>query len=196
MEARSVARQLPPPVDDHGGFRVDTRSASEVARWVYPAVSPGLVALGQSISQSLNLIKLCGTMDELCAVLPSRWQPYGSGYFMTAFRQRGQSQIPFGYAAFLEQHEGRFFARITHNGGTAASGYAAETEDVFIYDRIETQPLHRRKGLGSAVISLLRSAKTRTSLPEALVATDDGRKLYERLGWQTLSPYSTACVPA
>jgi hypothetical protein len=55
--------------------------------------------------------------------------------------------------------------------------------------------LHRRKGLGRAVMSLLGRAKARPSLPEVLIATEDGRKLYEALGWRTLSPYSTACIP-
>lgn len=196
LEARSVARQLPRPVDDHGGFRVDTCSSDEVARWVFPAINSGLVALGQSINEPRHLIKLCGAMEQLCAALPQRWSPSRVGYFMTAAERVQPSPVPDGYGSHLEKDACRIVARVTHNGETVASGYAAETEQVFIYDRIETLPLHQRKGLGKAVMGLLSSAKTDPSRPEVLVATEAGRKLYEVLGWRTLSAYSTASIPS
>jgi hypothetical protein len=197
LEARSLARELPQPVDDFGGFRVDTGSSSEVARWVFPTVNSGLVSLGQSVNEAKYFIKLCGSMEELCAALPRIWRPYSVGYFMTAEGTPAQqTRVPDGYVSHLENDGSRIVARVTQDGETAASGYAAETEQVFIYDRIETQLLHRRKGLGKVVMSLLRSAKTEALRPEVLVATEDGRKLYEAIGWRTLSVYSTACIPS
>jgi len=86
-------------------------------------------------------------------------------------------------------------ARIySETGALAASGYAAETQEVFIYDRIVTEPLHRRKGLGLAIMITLHAAKQHPSVPELLVATKDGRALYSTLGWETISPYSTASI--
>jgi GNAT superfamily N-acetyltransferase len=194
LEARSVARQLPPPVDDYGGFRVNTCSSTEIARWVFPTINSGLVALGQALEAPRHFIKLCGTAAELCAALPQRWRSSSTGYFMTAGAPCPQAPVPDGYAAHLEKDGRRVIARVTYNGGPAASGYGAENKEVFIYDRIETQPLHRRRGLGKAVMGLLRSARSDASMPEVLVATEDGSKLYEALGWRTLSAYSTACI--
>jgi predicted GNAT family N-acyltransferase len=81
------------------------------------------------------------------------------------------------------------------DGRLAASGYAAETSEAFIYDRIVTDAYHRRKGLGHAVMATLRSAKRNSANPELLVATEDGKALYSTLGWRIVSPYSTAAVP-
>jgi GNAT superfamily N-acetyltransferase len=87
--------------------------------------------------------------------------------------------------------EARIFSE---TGALAASGYAAETRGVFIYDRIVTEPEHRRKGLGHTLMLTLHSARQHPSGPELLVATEDGRALYSTLGWETISPYSTASI--
>ncbi len=196
LEARSIARGLPYPVDDFGGYRVDTRSPSEFARWVFPEVRPGLIELGRAISEPRHLLKLCGSMDELCASLPKRWRPHAAGYFMGLEGSPMQAAVPEGYMGDVKSDGLATTARITDgNGAVVASGYSAETAQVFVYDRIETDPLHRRKGLGSAVVSLLRTSKIRVSSLELLVATEDGRRLYEAIGWRTLSTYSTASIP-
>ena len=84
---------------------------------------------------------------------------------------------------------------LDQDGLLAASGYAAETSEVFVYDRIETAADHQRKGLGSAVMSALSAAKRSPATVEILVATDDGRRLYKRFGWRVISAYSTATIP-
>jgi GNAT superfamily N-acetyltransferase len=66
---------------------------------------------------------------------------------------------------------------------------------VFIYDRIETSPEHRRKGLGNTIMNALKAHRKSTNAPQLLVATEDGRGLYTSLGWSVLSPYSTAVIP-
>ena len=183
-------------MDDFGGYRVDTRSPSEFARWVFPEVRPGLTELGRAISEPRHLIKLCGSMDELCTALPKRWCPHAVGYFMGLGGSPVKTAVPQGYMGDVKSDGPRTTARITDcNGTVVASGYSAETAHVFVYDRIETDPLHRRKGLGSALVSLLRTSKIQVSSRELLVATEDGRRLYEAIGWRTLSAYSTASIP-
>lgn len=76
----------------------------------------------------------------------------------------------------------------------AASGYGVETDDAFVYDRIVTSEEHRRKGLGHAVMAALQKLKISPTVPELLVATEQGRALYASLGWQVISPYSTASI--
>jgi GNAT superfamily N-acetyltransferase len=88
-------------------------------------------------------------------------------------------------------------ARIySEEGALAANGYAAETNDTFIYDRIVTEPEHRRKGLGHALMMALRTTRQRPDNTELLVATEAGRDLYLSLGWETISPYATASITA
>ena len=83
---------------------------------------------------------------------------------------------------------------LARSGIVAASGFAAETNETFIYDRINTAPEHRRKGLARAVMTALRGAKKAELTPEYLVATEQGRALYESLDWQVLSTYFTASL--
>ncbi|MCW6531701.1 GNAT family N-acetyltransferase [Sphingomonas sp. MMSM20] len=197
LAARSIARGVPLPVASHGGYRVDTRSDTETARWVFAHAGPGLESLARAIHAPRHFLKLCATPDVLHAALPPGWQIHPPGYFMIAnAAPPNQTPAP-GYEIAIERRGAVTQVRITAADGTpAASGYAAETAEAFIYDRIETAPAHRRRGLGGAVMAALHRAKRRQETPELLVATEEGRALYTTLGWRVLSPYSTASIPA
>ena len=70
------------------------------------------------------------------------------------------------------------------SGEVAASGTIAVTGADAVADRIETAEAHRRRGLGSALMSALAEAAlaqgARTGL---LIASQDGQRLYTALGW-------------
>lgn len=195
LTSRSLARGLPLPVREFDGFRVDTNSETEVARWVFPKIGPGLQALGRSILEPRYFLKLCAPACELRAALPLGWELHPPGYFMRSTGEAVKAQLPDGYKIETERAGVVSAARIwARTGELAASGYAAEACNVFIYDRIVTEPEHRRKGLGRAVMAALHATKLQSSAPELLVATEDGRALYSALGWKTVSQYSTASI--
>ncbi len=195
LSARSVARGLPMPVHEHGGFRVDTNSDAEIARWVFPKVAPGIEELARTITEPRYFLKLCGTADELQGALPKAWKIYAPSYFMRAKKEPPARLLPDRYAIEIKRVGAVIKARITfETGALAASGYAAETSEVFIYDRIVTEPEHRRKGLGHVLMRALHDTRQQPGTPELLVATEDGRALYSTLGWETISPYSTASM--
>jgi GNAT superfamily N-acetyltransferase len=177
-------------------LRVDTNSAAEVCRWFFPRTSPGLVKLAQELSRPGYLLKVCGSADDLRAALPQRWQVEPTGYFMMATDRWECPAMPDNYKLEVARVATVAQVRIRAlSGDVAASGYAAETADAFVYDRIVTAPGHRRKGLGRALMTALRETCRNPDLPALLVATEDGRALYQTLGWRTLSSYSTASVP-
>lgn len=195
LSARSIARGLPLPVPEYGGFRVDTKSDVEVARWVFAKVGFGLEKLARSISEPRYLLKLCGPADELHAALPPGWGLHAPSYFMRATGKLPERRLTEGYRIEAKHVGVVVEARIfSATGALAASGYAVETQDVFIYDRIVTEPEHRRKGLGHVLMLTLHAARQQSSSPELLVATEDGQALYSTLGWETISPYSTASI--
>lgn len=195
LSARSLVRGLPAPVPDRGGHRVDTGSDEEVRRWVFPQVSAGLVELARSIREPRHLLKLCGTADELRSVLPDGWRLHAPGYFMLGSGTPTEWPMAAGYKIETKRTCHVIEVRVmAGTGALAASGYAAETANAFVYDRIVTAPEHRRKGLGSAVMATLGRTKREASAPELLVATQEGRAFYEALGWRMLSPYSTASI--
>lgn len=195
--AHSLARRSPPPVHDRGGFRVDTHSEKEVKRWVFPAPCDGLYEVAREISMPRHYLKLCGSNEELRNALPARWEIQPENYFMEAAAiVPAASPLPDGYEMALHQSGPVTQAHIlAPNGDLAASGSAAETMDAFVFDRIETAPDHRRKGLGVAVMRALGSARRSAVSRQLLVATEDGRSLYARLGWTVISPFATATIP-
>ena len=129
--------------------------------------------------------------------MPARWEVQPANYFMmSAAATPDTKPLPNGYR--MEFHQAGLVTRacvIAPDGDLAASGCAAETADVFIYDRIETAPNHRRKGLGVAVMMALGTARKSIVSPQLLVATEDGRNLYANLGWTVLAPFAAATIP-
>jgi GNAT superfamily N-acetyltransferase len=195
LSARSVARGLPMPLPEHGGFRVDTNSDAEIARWVFPKVGAGIEELARTINEPRYFLKLCGAAEELRATLPKVWELHAPSYFMRANNKPPARDLPTGYALEVKHVGAVVEARITsETGALAASGYAADAQGVFIYDRIVTEPEHRRKGLGHVLMRALHDTRHQLDNPELLVATQDGRALYSTLGWETISLYSTASI--
>lgn len=197
LSGRSLARGLPPPVADRGALRVDTRSASETARWVFAAPSPAVRSLAESLNAPGLLIKLCDSVDTLRAFLPEHWVLHAPGYFMMAGEAAPERSLPAGYhMRTLVAGPVACVEIVAESGELAASGHAAETGTAFVYDRIVTTADHRRKGLGGVVMQALRAIRRDEAVPQLLVATEEGRALYRSLGWTLLSDYSTGSIPS
>ncbi len=194
LHARSLARGLPLPVPDHGGWRVDTASPVETARHVFAAPGPGLVALGAAITAPRVLIKLAGTPEALLAALPPRWRIDTVSSVMAGPGTPLVAPLPDAYRIEVEAKDAVVrVCAVTADGVDVASGRAARHDGVFIYDQIVTSTGHRRIGLGRAVMAAL-GAHRRAGERELLTATADGQALYTTLGWRVVSPWSTAAV--
>jgi GNAT superfamily N-acetyltransferase len=197
LRARSVARGLPLPVADHGGWRVDTQLPHELQRYVFTRPEEGLRALANEIVTPRVFLKLCGNEHEMRALLTPHWQLQEPNYVMTGEAyQAGNLPLPTGYTVQVSSSGVTTAVRIlTDEGELAASGYAAELDGVFIYDRISTEAEYRRRGLGAYLMQALRSARRSNDSTQILVATVEGQALYSSLGWRIRSPYTTAHIP-
>jgi GNAT superfamily N-acetyltransferase len=197
LAGRSIARGLPAPVDDSGGWRVDTGLPDELRRHVFVEPTAGLQKLARSLHQPKVLLKLCGSEETMRPLLPPRWRIRPGGFFMTsAGGFEGPAPLPPGYEMTVSVAGGVVAATVRTGGGAiAAQGFAAETEDTFVYDRIVTDVAHRRRGLARAVMKALGTARRSTAARPALVATDEGRALYSTMGWIVRSPWTTAAIP-
>ncbi|WP_033341573.1 GNAT family N-acetyltransferase [Catenuloplanes japonicus] len=79
---------------------------------------------------------------------------------------------------------------------TAARGSAGLAGRDAIADRIGTDPAHRRRGLGSVVMSALADAALERGADRGLlIASEDGQRLYTALGWRTLATVLVAARP-
>jgi GNAT superfamily N-acetyltransferase len=85
---------------------------------------------------------------------------------------------------------------LAQSGELAAIGRIVRIGEFAIFDRIETDATHRRRGLGRAVMKKLEMiAREGGATRGVLVATADGRSLYESMGWELHSLYATATIP-
>lgn len=74
------------------------------------------------------------------------------------------------------------------DGEVAARGSVSVVGDHAVYDRIETEESFRRRGLGSYVMRALTAGVLEDDVTTGLLmASADGRALYEFLNWQHLA---------
>ncbi len=195
LRARSVARNLPQPVRDQGGLRLDTNLPAEMRRYVFARPGPGLVELGRSITAPLVFLKLCGPPEQLAALLPAHWRLSPVGYVMTSDATPAAAGLSPGYRMEIHADGPTTEIRILDDrGDLAANGFAAEWDGLFIYDRIVTDAGHRRKGLGRAVMAALGAARRSPQSRQLLVATEEGRALYATMGWEVGMLFSSAGI--
>lgn len=100
-----------------------------------------------------------------------------------------EAQLPDGYQSEVRTEGQVVTARIfTDDGLLAASGRMAVPGTDAVADKIMTVPEHRRRGLGSVVMSeLVAAARRRGAVTGLLIASAAGRKLYEAAGWDTVA---------
>ena len=198
----AITREVAPPVAHADGFRIEVGQPRQAARYVFPRPSPTLRDLGNDIAQPWVFLKAGASTDELRALLPPHWRLEPEGTLMTCGDATfaGSAALAAGYALHTRDDAAR--TRRAHvevhadDGSLAASGHLALDERFAIYDRIVTEPAHQRRGLGRAVMHALQAlARAHGRHANVLVASTQGRALYETLGWRAHLPWATAVIP-
>lgn len=194
----ALARETSPPVEDHGGFRVDVGWPEQRARYVFPRISPAMRELAATIAEPWVFVKACASPAAMRAALPAKWAIQPPGFMMVCrSAMAGKAAPPDGYLLDATEPGPVAIVRaLAPGGGLAAIGRVVRVGEFAIYDRIETDAAHRRRGLARAVMKTLESiARDHGATRGVLVATADGRGLYEALGWELHSLYTTAAIP-
>jgi GNAT superfamily N-acetyltransferase len=109
-------------------------------------------------------------------------------WFMTTDLREHPSSIPRApySTALIENGPVIEVQLLTPSGYAAARGTMVALGSDAVAHNIETVPEHRRRGLGRVVMgALAHEALTRGATTGLLIASDDGRQLYEALGWVT-----------
>ncbi|MFS0713647.1 GNAT family N-acetyltransferase [Microbacterium sp. 2P01SA-2] len=89
----------------------------------------------------------------------------------------------------IEQDGRVAYARIHMDGELAAHGQVAVAAGDAVFDRIRTMSAFQRRGLGRLIMTGLAAwAAEQRATTGILVASADGRKLYESLGWSQVAP--------
>lgn len=197
LAGRSVARGLPLPVPAHGGMRVDSNTPSEVQRHLFAGPVPGIRDVTASIQVPRSYVKMCGPGEQLLAMAPPGWVLQSPAWLMIHIGAPMPSvPLPPGYRLEITRRDATVEARIlTDEGALAASGFAVEYGSAYVFDRIATEPAHRRRGLGRSLMAALGTLQPSNASTRVLTATAEGRALYETLGWTVVSPYMTIGLP-
>lgn len=196
----SVSRGVSLPVKYKSGFKIDVGWEEQKCRYVFPVLNEDLIHLAESIDEPWVFLKVCAPCNELTEILPDRWTIQPQGYLMMSENNPDKFEnrvLADGYSMETEiSDDGVYLIKIKDkNNELASSGRVACIGGWAIYDRIETSQFHQRKGLGSYLFAeLQKTALSKGIENNILVATEQGRLLYESLGWKVVSLYTSVVV--
>ncbi|MBO9557061.1 MAG: hypothetical protein J7515_00565 [Caulobacter sp.] len=185
----ALSRSVDPPMRVAGGHRVLVGEPGHVERLVFPALdAERLSARAAGITEPGIFLKVFCAPEALLAAVDARWSPQPPGDLMAVdlAADRPLATLAAGYVQGLRA-EGAVLVAEIHDadGGLAASGRAALTGGFAVFDKIITDPAQQRRGLGRVVMGALGNrARALGADRGVLIATPEGRALYEVLGWR------------
>ncbi|WP_373819272.1 GNAT family N-acetyltransferase [Glaesserella sp.] len=95
------------------------------------------------------------------------------------------------FAIQTEKSENRFVVKIYHQQILASRGQIAYQNSYAVVDLIETNENYRRQGLATQVMHLLTNDAVENDATIGLLcASEQGKPLYETLGWHVIGQYS------
>jgi len=200
LTAWSLSRNLPPPVPFRSGFKVDVGWENQKTRYVFPELNEDFIQLSENMDEHSVFLKVCASPDELKKVISRKWVIQPQGYLMSCFHKmkfRDKKLSP-DYRLCFDNYNSTHVIRInTQRNETAAIGRVVIVDDLAVYDRILTDHQHQRKGLATILMKELeRIALSHGVFKNLLVATEEGKLLYESIGWETYSLYTSLVIPA
>ncbi|MFI0741759.1 GNAT family N-acetyltransferase [Streptomyces sp. NPDC021100] len=194
----AVSRGTPPPTAHPWGCVIEVGLPEQSERRVVYATEADAVRAACAGPVPYAWLKTAADPDETARLLPRGWvvDEEDTGHFMAVdLAPAGPPEAPPGYAVTVTAADGVLRVRVTDAaGGPAAQGQLAVVGDVAVVDRVVTEEAHRRRGLGRVVMrTLTERALAAGAFTAVLGATDDGRALYETLGWKRHTAL-TACA--
>lgn len=142
-------------------------------------------------------VDIAAPREAILPHVPSRWQARDPMWLMAAGTGRPAARPTPDFAIEVDESPHRFEAVARHvNGSLAARGVLGIHGTTAVYDQIVTEAQFGRRGLGSAIMAELGGRAARRGVTECLlVATADGKALYERLGWTLRSDIVSVISP-
>jgi GNAT superfamily N-acetyltransferase len=200
LKGWSLSRKLPLPIQYKSGFTVDVKAPMQKKRYLFFEPNDDFIQLAESIDEPWVFLKVSSAFETFKDKIPPKWQVQGDQYMMSCFHPMNalDYKLPLDYGMEYEHYNSTYVIRIiTKDGGEeAAIGRVIIVDDVAVYDQIITDQNHRRKGLASFLMKELEKIALSKGAPNnLLVATPEGKSLYESLGWEIYSPYTSIVIP-
>ncbi|RWX02496.1 GNAT family N-acetyltransferase [Flavobacterium cerinum] len=199
LKGWTLSRELPLPIKYKSGFKVDVGFEKQRTRYVFPELNDDLIQLSKSIHEPWIFLKVCTSPDKLKSVIPEKWIIQPQGYMLACFHPMNARNVSLStdYRLELAEYNSTSVIRIvTLTGELASIGRVVLVDDLAVYDRILTESNHKRKGLATFLMKELEKiALSKGISNNFLVATEEGKSLYESLGWKVYSLYTSVVIP-
>lgn len=199
LKAWSMSRQLPLPVRYKSGFKVEVGEEKQKIRYVFSELNDDFIELSKQIDEPWIYLKVCASPDEVKNKVPDQWVIQPPGYMMSCFgpMKVKAANLCKGYRIESEKYNSTTVIKIiAENDELACVGRVVMVDDLAVYDRIITEEKHQRKGLGTFLMQELEKVAVSKGISNNfLVATEVGRSLYQSMGWELYSPYTSIVIP-
>ena len=198
LSAWALSRELPLPVKFLSGYKIDVGYEQQKTRYVFAALNEDFIRLSETINIPWVFLKVCASAEEVQSSIPGKWTIQPQAYMMSCNAPMDISKVslPDGYeTVFYSYNETTVVKIISESGELASIGRVVIVDDLAVYDRISTEEQHQRKGLATFLIMELEQvALSKNIYRNFLVATAQGKLLYQSLGWNVYSPYTSAVI--
>jgi GNAT superfamily N-acetyltransferase len=198
MKGWSLSRDLPLPIKYKSGFKVEVGDPKQKERYVFAELNEDFIQLTKLIDEPWVFLKVCASFDDFKDKISKKWEIQPQGYMMYCFHPMNFPNVTLhnDYRVEFDQYNSTFVVKIvTKNGELASMGRVVLVDDLAVYDRILTENNHRRKGLATFVMKELEKiALSKGISNNFLVATKEGKTLYESLGWELYSLYTSIVI--
>jgi GNAT superfamily N-acetyltransferase len=195
----ALTRGYPAPEAVPTGLWLEIGKPDQRGRFVLPGFDPSVFSeLARSIETPGTYIEAPAPREAAAPLLPDNWTVRERAFLMTtALAAPDNLPMPPGYRLVVRDDGVTIRVEVmSADGEIAAGGAAGLTHGHAVYDQILTQAAHRRLGLGTTVMgALTRRAMERGASHGTLIATPEGRALYQALGWKPWSEITSVISP-
>ncbi len=199
LTAWSLSRGLPAATKFKSGYKLDVGDEKQKTRYVFGELNDDFLQLSETINEAWVFLKVCASPNEVKNKIAERWVIQPQGYMMTCISPmtNPNKSLPDGYKIeFDSNHSITVVKIVTNDGELACMGRLVIVDDLAVYDRIFTEEKYKRKGLATFLIrELERIALSNHVYINFLVATEQGKLLYQSLGWKVCSLYTSVVIP-
>lgn len=192
---RAVSRLTAPPVPVPGGFEVEVGPPSREIRQVFHTWSAeSLAAAAERHPEPGRQIMIAGPRRVLRESVPATWTMDPAGHLMTVAFAPARYRVPDDYRLSVETEGALTVARAWYlTGELVASARLGRDGEFGVFDKVVTDRAHRRRGLGAMLMRALSGHAVPLGMRWGLlVGSDEGRALYEHLGWTFVSDFPGA----
>jgi len=199
LKAWCLSRKLPLPVNYKSGFKVNVGFEQQKCRYVFSELNEDFIQLAKEINEPWIYLKVCDFPKKIEKNISDIWEIQPQGYMMHCHHPMKipKTQLNENYKLEFESYNSTSVIKIVtkNNELVACEGRVVIIDDLAIYDRIITDNNHRRQGLATFLMKELENIALANGIfKNFLVATEEGKLLYENLGWELYSLYTSIVI--